>query len=89
MPNRALLGSGIGLGAAFAIWEVLRRVITTDPAADTATRLALACAALLPAVSPTESQNGPDRASFSACRDASVIGYRWRFKPSAEGWDGS
>ena len=38
---------------------------------------------------PTESQNGPGRASFSACRDASVIGYRWRFKPSAEGWDGS
>jgi hypothetical protein len=29
---------------------------------------------------PTESQNDPGRASFSACRAASVIGYRWRFK---------
>jgi hypothetical protein len=49
MSNRALFGSVIGLGGAFPIWEVLRRVITTDPAADTATRLGLACAALLPA----------------------------------------
>ena len=51
MPFRSLLGSGIGLAVAFAVWEVLRRVITTDPAADTATRLGLACAALLPACS--------------------------------------
>ena len=50
MPNRALLGSGIGIGGAFAIWEMLGRIITTDPAADAATRLGLACAALLPAV---------------------------------------
>jgi uncharacterized membrane protein YecN with MAPEG domain len=50
MPFRALLGSGIGLAGAFAIWEMLGRVIATDPAADTATRLGLACAALLPPV---------------------------------------
>ena len=50
MPFRALLGSVIGLGMAFAVWAVLRQVITTDPTADTATRLGLACAALLPAV---------------------------------------
>ena len=50
MPFRALIGSGLGFGGAFAIWEMLRRVITTDPAADTAARLGLACAALLPAV---------------------------------------
>ena len=50
MPNRALLGSAMGLGVAFAIWEMLRQVITTDPAADAAARLGLACAALLPSV---------------------------------------
>jgi uncharacterized membrane protein YecN with MAPEG domain len=50
MPFRAMLGSGIGLGGAFAIWELLRGIITTDPTADAATRLGLACAALLPTV---------------------------------------
>jgi uncharacterized membrane protein YecN with MAPEG domain len=50
MSLRALLGSALGLSGAFILWEMLRRVVTTDPAADTATRLGLACAALLPAV---------------------------------------
>lgn len=50
MELRALIGSSIGIGVAFILWEALFRIITTDPAADMANRLGLGCAALLPAV---------------------------------------
>lgn len=50
MDLRALLGSGIGIGMAFIVWQALARIITTDPTADLPHRLGLACAALLPAV---------------------------------------
>jgi hypothetical protein len=35
------------------------------------------------------SRKHPGAAANFVWRDASVIGYRWRFKPSGEGWDGS
>jgi uncharacterized membrane protein YecN with MAPEG domain len=50
MRSRALIGPVIGIGAAFLLWKILARLTTTDPAADTATRIGLACAALVPAV---------------------------------------
>jgi uncharacterized membrane protein YecN with MAPEG domain len=44
------LGSAIGIGLAFAIWQGLARIIPVDVAAGLPERLGPGCAALLPAV---------------------------------------
>jgi uncharacterized membrane protein YecN with MAPEG domain len=44
------LGSAIGIGVAFAVWQGLAWIIPVDIAAGLPERLGLGCAALLPAV---------------------------------------
>ena len=52
MPSRwwTSLGSAIGIGLAFAVWQGLARIIPVDVSARLPERLGLGCAALLPAV---------------------------------------
>jgi len=45
-----LLGSAVGISLAFAVWQGLARILPADVSGGLPERLALACAALLPAV---------------------------------------
>jgi uncharacterized membrane protein YecN with MAPEG domain len=48
--SQTLLGSAVGIGMAFAVWQELARILPVDNSAGTSQRTGLACAALLPAV---------------------------------------